>query len=239
MTLVAPKTVVVTSVHGQLPLNMKPSLKGCSLQSRNFAVGPVCYVPDNLELSSENDGPSRKRKRLTHLTNEERMLRRKLKNRVAAQTARDRKKQRMDDLEIALTKLEEENRKLQEENFKLLQKTEYLAQENAKIKERLCMTSSENATEPEIRSNFESAELTPQQKARIQSLVSLAFLLMISLTHSSSSWSSWQSKCLISRLQTQLQDLQPFRQQLPPKLERHLAEKWWGPHQRSWNPSAN
>ena len=44
---------------------------------------------------------------------------RKLKNRVAAQTARDRKKQRMDYLEEALAQLEAENKQLLLENDKL------------------------------------------------------------------------------------------------------------------------
>ena len=44
---------------------------------------------------------------------------RKLKNRVAAQTARDRKKQRMDYLEEALAQLEAENKQLLLENDNL------------------------------------------------------------------------------------------------------------------------
>ena len=49
---------------------------------------------------------SRKRG-LDHLTLEEKLQRKKLKNRVAAQSSRDRKKARMEDLEIEVQALRE------------------------------------------------------------------------------------------------------------------------------------
>lgn len=62
-------------------------------------------------MSDEFEPPKKKRvrARLDHLTPSEKLQRRKMKNRIAAQTARDRKRLKIDHLE-------EENRKLREEN---------------------------------------------------------------------------------------------------------------------------
>jgi X box-binding protein 1 len=82
-------------------------------------------------------GGTRKRRRLTNLSPEEKLMRRKLKNRVAAQTARDRKKQRMSELEEALAQMEAENKKLQAENAGLKASTKTLSKENIELKQRL------------------------------------------------------------------------------------------------------
>ncbi|EDO37681.1 predicted protein [Nematostella vectensis] len=98
-------------------------------------------VLKSLLLNETNpDGQPRKRRRLDNLTVEERALRRKLKNRVAAQTARDRKKARMQDLEEAVESLERENKRLREENKRLNKSTESLAIENSELRVRLGLT---------------------------------------------------------------------------------------------------
>ncbi|CAB4062416.1 XBP1 [Lepeophtheirus salmonis] len=63
--------------------------------------------------------PVRKRANLDHLSTEEKLLRRKLKNRVAAQNARDKKRVRMDDMEDEIRALRERNEKLEKENARL------------------------------------------------------------------------------------------------------------------------
>lgn len=85
--------------------------------------------------SNENQGmcQKRKRQRLTHLTPEEKLMRRKLKNRVAAQSARDRKKVKMDDLEITCDQLQTENNRLKKENALLKEKAQLLINENRKL----------------------------------------------------------------------------------------------------------
>nr|XP_057925782.1 LOW QUALITY PROTEIN: X-box-binding protein 1 [Doryrhamphus excisus] len=89
------------------------------------------------ESSSSAGPPVRKRQRLTHLSPEEKALRRKLKNRVAAQTARDRKKAKMGELEQQVLELELENQKLHIENRLLREKTSGLLSENEELKQRL------------------------------------------------------------------------------------------------------
>ncbi|XP_068615346.1 LOW QUALITY PROTEIN: uncharacterized protein [Brachionichthys hirsutus] len=94
--------------------------------------------------------PIRKRQRLTHLSPEEKSLRRKLKNRVAAQTARDRKKAKMGELEQQVLDLELENQKLHIENRLLREKTGGLLTENEELRQRLCLDSVD--TKDEVRS---------------------------------------------------------------------------------------
>ncbi|XP_050762870.1 LOW QUALITY PROTEIN: X-box-binding protein 1 [Gymnogyps californianus] len=96
--------------------------------------------------------PARKRQRLTHLSPEEKALRRKLKNRVAAQSARDRKKARMTELEQQVVELEEENQKLLLENQLLREKTCNLALENQELRCRLGLDAlkTEEESEPEV-----------------------------------------------------------------------------------------
>ncbi|XP_012869911.1 PREDICTED: LOW QUALITY PROTEIN: X-box-binding protein 1 [Dipodomys ordii] len=116
-------------------------------------------VPGERGASPEaaGGGPpqARKRQRLTHLSPEEKALRRKLKNRVAAQTARDRKKARMSELEQQVVDLEEENQKLLLENQLLREKTHGLVIENQELRLRLGMDAlvAEEETETEAKGN--------------------------------------------------------------------------------------
>ncbi|KAK7799382.1 hypothetical protein U0070_019408 [Myodes glareolus] len=115
-------------------------------------------VSDSRAAGSEESGApqARKRQRLTHLSPEEKALRRKLKNRVAAQTARDRKKARMSELEQQVVDLEEENQKLLLENQLLREKTHGLVIENQELRTRLGMDAlaSEEAPETESKSDI-------------------------------------------------------------------------------------
>ncbi|KAK5599136.1 hypothetical protein CRENBAI_025456 [Crenichthys baileyi] len=104
------------------------------------------------QASSDSDSnmsvgpPLRKRQRLTHLSPEEKALRRKLKNRVAAQTARDRKKAKMGELEQQVVELELENQKLHIENTMLREKTSGLLTENEELRQRLGLDTLESKT---------------------------------------------------------------------------------------------
>ncbi|KAK7087160.1 hypothetical protein V1264_021244 [Littorina saxatilis] len=77
---------------------------------------------------------ARKRRRLTHLSPDEKVLRRKLKNRVAAQTARDRKKVLMTELEEQVSLLQEEKKQLLKENAQLRNSHASIQKENHCLK---------------------------------------------------------------------------------------------------------
>ncbi|XP_050965803.1 LOW QUALITY PROTEIN: X-box-binding protein 1 [Labeo rohita] len=135
--------VVVTAgtggAHKVLLISGKQSASSGATQggySRSISV----MIPN--QASSDSDStisgpPMRKRQRLTHLSPEEKALRRKLKNRVAAQTARDRKKAKMGELEQQVLELELENQKLHVENRLLREKTSDLLSENEELRQRL------------------------------------------------------------------------------------------------------
>lgn len=90
-------------------------------------------IEELLGLKTAGEHPVRKRERLSHLTAEEKQNRRKLKNRVAAQTARDRKKYRTSKLEEAVRVLILESGKLREENKCLKKTCEELKNQNVEL----------------------------------------------------------------------------------------------------------
>lgn len=90
-------------------------------------------IDDLLGLSANDAHPVRKRERLTHLTAEEKLNRRKIKNRVAAQTARDRKKVRTCKLEEALHQLVNENKLLRDENKRITSLCDDLKERNTQL----------------------------------------------------------------------------------------------------------
>jgi hypothetical protein len=84
---------------------------------------------DEMDLSGQP--PARKRANLDHMSSEEKMMRRKLKNRVAAQNARDKKRVKMDDMEDRIKQLEDQNKRMLEKQQELLAFNQRLLKENA------------------------------------------------------------------------------------------------------------
>ncbi|XP_010874336.4 LOW QUALITY PROTEIN: X-box-binding protein 1 [Esox lucius] len=132
-----------TGGHKVLLISGKQNGSSSSTQGYSRSISVVLPSSSNQANSSDSDSnsttgpPLRKRQRLTHLSPEEKQLRRKLKNRVAAQTARDRKKAKMGELEEQVLALELENQKLHVENRLLRQKTCGLVNENEELRQRL------------------------------------------------------------------------------------------------------
>ena len=102
------------------------------------------------------------------------MSSRKLKNRVAAQAARDRKKAQVDQLEDELRRLRSENEALKRENSMLYaQQISCSCGANkvtVKVENQECHQPSALTS---LVSTSKSAVLSPQQKDRIQALLAL------------------------------------------------------------------
>ncbi|KAJ8681574.1 hypothetical protein QAD02_017366 [Eretmocerus hayati] len=92
-------------------------------------------LPEPIVIKQEPmPGPRPKKRRLDHLSWEEKLQRKKLKNRVAAQTSRDRKKAKLDELEDTVKILKESNEQLTDECSMLRTQNELLLSEITKLK---------------------------------------------------------------------------------------------------------
>ncbi|NWQ59372.1 XBP1 protein, partial [Neopipo cinnamomea] len=216
----------------------------------------------------EGPQPARKRQRLTHLSPEEKALRRKLKNRVAAQSARDRKKARMTELEQQVVELEEENQKLLLENQLLRERTCNLVLENQELRCRLGLDALKTEEEggesqvvkesqvDEIRlvtGSAESAALrlrVPLQQVQAQQspfLIASTWILMavtlqtVSLISCWAFWTVWTQTCFSDVL---IQSQRAWKSWRKSSLEKQIPYQppsllLWGPHQLSWRPLMN
>lgn len=241
MSILKPRTVVLT----QLP--------GYTVNLPSSGSDYDFLVDDGSDDGDSSDGCPRKRRRLTNLTAEEKLMRRKLKNRMAAQTARDRKKQRMNELEEELARLKAENKQLCQQNESLRQVTSVLSQENKTLKTQLETNTCPASVVTRIVSETtpESAALgtpLPQEKSRtlvqlttqclVEScvmMISLIYLLglCINSTKLSSPSSSEQQE------EDQMSVMMLPMVSIPSKPNKRSMLKWWGPHQKCWTPSMN
>ncbi|XP_037231200.1 X-box-binding protein 1 isoform X1 [Falco rusticolus] len=225
-------------------------------------VLPAGASPPGLEAPQ----PARKRQRLTHLSPEEKALRRKLKNRVAAQSARDRKKARMTELEQQVVELEEENQRLLLENQLLREKTCNLALENQELRCRLGLDALkvEEGSEPQVvkesqvdeirlvTGSAESAALrlrVPLQQVQAQQsplLITSTWILMtviqtLSLISCWAFWTVWTQRCFSHTL---VQSQCAWKSWRKTSVEKQIPYQppplpLWGPHQLSWRPLMN
>jgi len=108
-----------------------------NLKRSSMASSDSCYESDS-ETGSDHAGSGeksvRKRANLDHLSPEEKMMRRKLKNRVAAQNARDKKRCKMEEMEVELERLKAHSKQLELRNAELVSENERLTSENDILK---------------------------------------------------------------------------------------------------------
>jgi len=196
-----------------------------------------------MDPSMGQDKPPRKRQKLDHLSMEEKIMRRKLKNRVAAQTARDRKKARMTELEALVAELEEENQQLINENKDLENRFTVLEDENDQLRERLGLGPNDVVVKEEPMPSESAVLKVSQQQGQalahyMAAARCLTFLMTLSLTYFSGYSSNYKDQKSHLRPQLQLSHMED-RKQVVTLPTRNPSLRWWGPQQRNWNPSMN
>jgi len=147
------KTIVTSSPPALTPISKSVLPPSTLISSGMVKPKPMAAVvgskrpapslsPDDIVKfdikQEEEDCPVRKRANLDHLSPEERLMRRKLKNRVAAQTARDKKKAQTDDMESTIKQLREDRQRIIEENSRLQAVNTQLQLDNATLQQENC-----------------------------------------------------------------------------------------------------
>merc|ERR1711963_615154 len=151
-------------------MESRPCLKRPAPISSIGSAGGSTYGSDSEEGSDHNESgkPIRKRANLDHLSAEEKLMRRKLKNRVAAQNARDKKRVKMEGMEAELKRLKNHAKALETKNAELVSENQRLVAENDALRfNPVAVPNGREASGPlVVRQPPESAVLTsvPQQQ---------------------------------------------------------------------------
>jgi len=201
-----------------------------------------------LTFETENTVKKSSRKRsLEHLTYEERLLRKKLKNREAAQTSRDKKKAKMEDLEKALELLTRQNEELQNDLELVKMEKLDVQRENERLREELHSVTSERPLECPDGSAVSSRN--PLPKGNFHSRTSFLTLAILSiLLHCSrkllttafgtgSSQKAWthSPRTLCSLMSSYTTSTPCLKYPNQRNLEGEV-ETWSRHHRLSWNP---
>lgn len=209
------------------------------------------------DVSDSVQNRPRKRQRLDHLSQEEKIMRRKLKNRVAAQTARDRKKAKMQELEDQVSFLLAEKRLLLLKSVENMKRIQILEQENTELKIRLGLTNTlESDQKDKVKCEIEdepsrvSVESRSVEQAslinvtqlkgqdlQILSLWMMRFVYLPAITRLLTFWIYYGS---VGKILWNVTSMTPaVTMTTQEKNSSHTALKWWGPHQKAWNPTKN
>jgi X box-binding protein 1 len=275
--MAASKAIIITAVpkcvgsDGSLGNQVGMKLKAVNSVLRcnsNVAVANKMVIPKSgsVKYTGCEDSQvsiSNRKRRLDHLTLEEKLQRKKLKNRVAAQSSRDRKKARLDDLEAEVKGLREKNETLTLQCRNLhLEKTQ-LATENQQLLQKLSNIEYNHQTHGvSCSTQVEPAEFSidPLLQGQVlqlavglgpQVLTMWTILRYCLLSQISSivlmemcaylTWMSWH-RVYSEKLQkkwTQSTGRPVQRLELMDSKERAAVIKWWGRHQKTWKPIEN
>jgi hypothetical protein len=213
--------------------------------------------PEQNQQVPQSAGRKRRREERQELSDEEKREKRKLMNRIAAQNARDRKKNYVDDLERRVAELEAKNETLQQENQALRQKTDSLVLEKKQLETQLLhqhpYENSPSSSTTTILSGSslgqegrsESGSAVPftslQQKQILETLfaqvmVTVNLILWLACCKTTPGLSTTPSRPVDHMI--------PWVHSCASHMTRAghgenlRRQVWWGPQQSTWNPIA-
>lgn len=256
-----PKTIIISSIPNYIgkinsgnsigiPLGTTSNIgNNRSIVTKSTSVSCISTMETIVTpiFSGENMTTHGKKRRLDHLSMEEKMQRKKLKNRMAAQTSRDRKKAKMDELEAEVKELRDKNELLSHQCQSLQYEKQQLVEENEELRRKLSKTQTLSVScNPLVAGPAVSNAIDPPlqghgiQLALGLELQFLARILLVYL-HFQICLANWKetttyptSKNLQKASFVKL--LMIYLERFPEDVKKAVLLKWWGRHQKTWNP---